>query len=62
MDAFSPTPTPIGQRLLLALAADRDWSVKLADISTAFLHAPMDADEEVYVMPPPRYRKPNVVW
>eukprot|EP00972_Heterocapsa_arctica_P014868 2190382-Heterocapsa_arctica.AAC.1 len=60
MDAFSPTPTPISQRLLLALTADRDWPVRLTDISTAFLHAPMDDDEEVYVMPPIGFRKPKV--
>jgi hypothetical protein len=60
-DVFAGCPTLIGQRLLLQRATERGWAVKTGDISTAFLHAPVD--HEAWVRPPrtePRHDK--VVW
>eukprot|EP00972_Heterocapsa_arctica_P021650 3183509-Heterocapsa_arctica.AAC.1 len=55
-------PTPIGQRLLLAIAAYHGWAVRLGGVATAFLHVKLDDGEVIYVNPPPGRRKPNVVW
>ena len=62
VDAFSPAPTPIGQRLLLAIAAHEGWAVRLGDVSTAFLHASLDEGEMVFVRPPPGEEKPGMIW
>ena len=49
---FASTPSLVTMRLLLVLALARNWCINLADISTAFFHAAIGADEEVFVIPP----------
>eukprot|EP00972_Heterocapsa_arctica_P091483 13496596-Heterocapsa_arctica.AAC.1 len=49
-DTHAATPSPIGQRLLLLWATRNHWTVATGDVSTAFLHAPVD--ETVYIVPP----------
>ena len=51
-DTYSATPTVLGQRLLLQVAASRKWVVQLADVSTAFLHAPLPKEPPVFLIPP----------
>ena len=58
---YASTPMIQSVRTLLVLASLYKWSVKLADVSTAFLHAPVQG--EVYVEAPEcDDRGENVVW
>jgi hypothetical protein len=67
-DLFAATPGLVATRLALAVLADRwaagqDWVAKTADVSVAFLHAPVDTENPQYVMPPPDAGEPpGVVW
>ena len=48
-------PTPVAKiqyvRLLLSIAANRDWPLFQLDVPNAFLNG--DLEEEVYMSPPP---------
>ena len=60
---FASTPALSTAKVLLALAASKGWKCLLGDISTAFLHAALAEDEEIYVQPPPEYYSdPDVIW
>eukprot|EP00972_Heterocapsa_arctica_P110574 16281071-Heterocapsa_arctica.AAC.1 len=61
-DAFAATPTSVSMRLLLQRALVNGWRVVTADVSTAFLHAKLDDDDEIYVLPPETEKKPGYVW
>ena len=50
---FASTPSLLTLRLMLALVIARNWSCALADISTAFLRAPLT--EEVFVWTPQEF-------
>ena len=52
-DTFAPTPNPTSIRLMIALAAQLGYKLKVADVETAFLQA--DMDKEVYVSMPAGY-------
>ena len=60
-DTFAATPSTVGQRLLLMKSAERDWPVALGDVSTAFLHAPLEPADHIYLQPPPNLRVAKVV-
>ena len=70
MDAFAATPMSASLRVLLKIAMQRGWPVRLADLSTAFLYARLGEGELVYVLPPQSERKegqgvataPVLVW
>eukprot|EP00972_Heterocapsa_arctica_P100197 14773898-Heterocapsa_arctica.AAC.1 len=49
-------------RLLLQRALVNGWRVITADVSNAFLHAKLDDDDEIYVLPPETEKKPGHVW
>ena len=38
---YASTPTLVTMRILLLMAIARNWTIKLLDVSTAFLHAAM---------------------
>ena len=60
---FASTPSLVTMRLLLVMALARNWSISLADISTAFLHAAIGAGEEIFVVPPAEYYPTrNCLW
>ena len=61
-DVFAATPSWTSIRLLLQRAALNGWPVRIADISTAFLHAPMGPGERVYITPPATEKVPGKVW
>ena len=60
-ETYASTPSLLTLKTFLTLAVARGWHVTLADVSTAFLHAPMDG--EVLVLPPVEYYPSgDVVW
>ena len=59
-DVYAATPSTAGLRTLLLIAAVHDLCVWVADIATAFLHAP--TDEDVFVRPPTTHRSPGKIW
>ena len=57
------TPALSTAKVLLSLAATKGWDCRLGDVSTAFLHAELPEDEEIYAQPPEEYYKDtNIVW
>ena len=59
-DTYAATPAFQCVRVLLTLAALMSWSVRTADVSTAFLHA--EVSGEVYVKPPQHLQRAGQVW
>ncbi len=53
---FSPTPSSVSLRLVLALAHQRSYDIRFGDISAAFLHA--EINERVMVRPPKEWKGP----
>ena len=48
---------------MLQLSLSRKFNFDVSDVSTAFLHAELPDDEEIYVQPPPEYYSdPDVIW
>ena len=54
-DTYASTPVIYVLRLLLIIALARRWMFHLFDISTAFLHAPLSSDDQIYVWPPSEF-------
>ena len=62
-DVWAGTPTTLAQRLLLLLALAYQWQVGVADVATAFLHAPIPESESIAIEPPTgEETNPEVVW
>lgn len=61
-EVFAPTSREANTRMLLALAAAKDWKVHQIDVRTAFLYG--DLEEEIYMEQPPGYAEggPSKVW
>ncbi|CAM9893846.1 unnamed protein product, partial [Choristocarpus tenellus] len=46
-DIFPPTPLPASLRMILALAAEKDWELKHWDVKQTFLQT--EISEEIFV-------------
>ena len=57
----SPTVDRTTVKFMLALAANQGFEIRAVDISAAFLQG-RELDREVYVKPPPEFKKPGTVW
>ena len=56
-DSFAPTARMTTIRVVLALAAHKQWPVFQMDVKSAFLNGHLK--EEVYVFQPPGFEVPN---
>jgi len=54
-DTFSPVAKLQSFQAILALAARFDWEIESFDFTGAYLNGELDADEEIYMQPPPGY-------
>ena len=50
---YASTPTPLTMRILLLMSIATNWTIKLLDVSTAFLHAAMLGT--VLIVPPKQF-------
>jgi len=57
----SPTVDRHTVKLMMAVAANQGWTPRSIDISAAFLQG-KEIERDVYVLPPPEYKKPGIVW
>ena len=62
MDTFAATPTTTAQRLVMLIVFSRRLGLKLGDVGTAFLHAPLTAGVNIFVRPPVNLRRHGQVW
>ena len=56
MDTFAATPTTMGLKLVIVKGIDQHWMLGTIDLSTAFLHAPLEPEEQIIV------RMPKMGW
>ncbi|CAE8617205.1 unnamed protein product [Polarella glacialis] len=52
LEVFAACPTTIAVRLVVWHALVQDWVIQEGDVSTPFLHAPLDKGAQIYVQPP----------
>ena len=57
LETFAPVAKMNTVRILLSLAANREWSMHQYDVKNAFLHG--DLDEEIYMEVPPSFELLN---
>ena len=62
LDVFNATPGDTAVKVFLARQAKNEKEIKVLDMVTAFLHAKLKEDEEIYLRPPRVCRKPGEVW
>ena len=63
LETYASTPSHLSLRILLILSLVNHWDVVTADISSAFLQAPIPEGELVLVKPPPELEQnPDVLW
>ena len=64
--SFAATPSTTAVRTALFVAALRGLEVMVADVQTAFLHAPVAGaggdGEPIFIRPPRPVAKPGVLW
>ena len=53
-DIYASTPLFVILRVLLTVAMARSWKIRLGDVATAFLHAPL-GNQHLYIWPPKEY-------
>ena len=57
----SPTVMKGNIKILLTLAAMKNWKIKTSDVTAAFLQT-NDLERDVFVLPPRERRIPGVLW
>ena len=57
----SPTVNKINIKLFYLIAAQKGWTIKMADVKAAFLQGAL-LDRDVYLNPPKEMRVPGVIW
>ena len=62
LETYASTPSHLSLRILLILSLVNHWDVVTADISSAFLQAPIPEGELVLVKPPPELEQNPVLW
>ena len=63
LETYASTPSHLSLRILLILSLVNHWDVVTADISSAFLQAPIPEGELVLVKPPPELEQDqDVLW
>ena len=61
-ELYESTPLLKAVRTLVTLALSHNWYIQTADVSTAFLHAPISTQTDMYVVPPQGYGNPEEPW
>eukprot|EP00438_Fugacium_kawagutii_P020509 Skav212686 [mRNA] locus=scaffold1930:133681:135171:+ [translate_table: standard] len=61
-DIYASTPLFSILRIILCMAICRDWAVRVGDISTAFLHADINASGILLRPPSEFYSNKNILW
>ena len=62
-DACASSPILVARLSLLAIALAMSWTIGVADIITAFLHAPLSEGAELNLIPPREfYSDGKTVW
>ena len=56
-ETFAPVAKLSSFRMLLAMAARRDWPIEVFDFNSAFLNGRLEEGEELYMDQPPGYEK-----
>ena len=57
----SPTVRKGNIKIVLMIAASKEWEIKTSDVSNAFLQS-VPIEREVYVQPPKERRMPGTLW
>jgi len=61
-ETYASTPVIWILIILLLIALSKGWFVMLRDISTAFLHAPLQTDTKILVRPPSEFYAAGIIW
>ena len=59
-ETFAPVSRQSTFRMLLTIAAAKDWEIENIDIKTAFLNGHLD--EDIYMDMPPGFEEPGKIW
>ena len=63
LETYASTPSHLSLRVLLISSLVNRWDVVTADVSSAFLQAPIPSEKLVLVKPPPELEQnPDVLW
>ena len=61
IQADSPTASKTALRIVLALAANYDWSISTVDVKAAFLQG-RRINRDIYIKPPKEVRIEGKIW
>ena len=61
-DVFAHTPSSTALRIILCIALAKGYAMATGDLTTAFLHAPLEHGSEVYFQPPAPVHEAGTLW